>query len=167
MRSLKDRWPVWEFADPVQITHGVLEAQWKALVFLIPSRRLLRHTLLRSSLRFDVSRSCWLGRHDRSSVDIALGQERPDYAGVLVRQGDDDQHLGLSLQHLAQPGTCWRAPNDGLFDHRAGPDGQQPSKRSLAHLGDRAELLLTAGGSLSRRQSQPGGEVPTALEGFG
>src|SRR5215472_17864192 len=40
------RRPVWEFADRVQITQSVLEAQWKALVFPAPSRRLLRHTLL-------------------------------------------------------------------------------------------------------------------------
>jgi hypothetical protein len=57
-------------------------------------------------------------------------------------------------------------PGGGLFDDGAGPDGQQPPKRSLAHPGDRAQLLLTAGGSLPRRQSQPGGEVTTALEGF-
>ena len=36
----------WEFADRVQITRSVLEAQWKALVVPAPSRRLLRHTLL-------------------------------------------------------------------------------------------------------------------------
>src|SRR5215472_2880651 len=40
------RRPVWEFADRVQITQSVLEAQWKALVVPAPSRRLLRHTLL-------------------------------------------------------------------------------------------------------------------------
>src|SRR6516225_4869538 len=40
------RRPVWEFADRVQITRSVLEAQWKALVVPAPSRRLLRHTLL-------------------------------------------------------------------------------------------------------------------------
>ena len=46
MRQDDSRRPVWEFADRVQITHSVLEAQWKALVVPTPSRRLLRHTLL-------------------------------------------------------------------------------------------------------------------------
>ena len=46
MRQEDSRRPVWEFADWVQITRSVLEAQWKALVVAAPSRRLLRHTLL-------------------------------------------------------------------------------------------------------------------------
>src|SRR5215831_17150760 len=46
MRQDDSRRPVWEFADRVQITHSVLEAQWKPLVVPAPSRRLLRHTLL-------------------------------------------------------------------------------------------------------------------------
>src|SRR5215471_13235177 len=46
MRREDSRRPVWEFADRVQITRSVLEAQWKALVVPAPSRRLLRHTLL-------------------------------------------------------------------------------------------------------------------------
>jgi hypothetical protein len=45
MRQEDSRRPVWEFADRVQITQSVLEAQWKALVVPAPSRRLLRHTL--------------------------------------------------------------------------------------------------------------------------
>ena len=46
MRQEDSRRPVWEFADRVQITQSVLEAQWKALVVPAPSHRLLRHTLL-------------------------------------------------------------------------------------------------------------------------
>src|SRR5215510_6810323 len=46
MRQEDSRRPVWEFADRVQITQSVLEAQWKALVVPATSRRLLRHTLL-------------------------------------------------------------------------------------------------------------------------
>src|SRR6516162_4456705 len=46
MRQEDSRRPVWEFADQVQITQSVLEAQWKPLVVPAPSRRLLRHTLL-------------------------------------------------------------------------------------------------------------------------
>src|SRR6476619_3442737 len=46
MRQEDSRRPVWEFADRVQITQSVLEALWKALVVPVPSRRLLRHTLL-------------------------------------------------------------------------------------------------------------------------
>src|SRR6516162_5967943 len=46
LRQEDSRRPVWEFADRVQITHSVLEAQWKALVVPAPSHRLLRHTLL-------------------------------------------------------------------------------------------------------------------------
>jgi hypothetical protein len=51
MRQEDSRRPVREFADWVQITQSVLEAQWKALVVPAPSRRLLRHTLLRSPSR--------------------------------------------------------------------------------------------------------------------
>ena len=36
MRQEHSRRPVWEFADRVQITRSVLEAQWKALV--VPAR---------------------------------------------------------------------------------------------------------------------------------
>jgi len=46
MRQGDSRRPVSEFADRVQINQSVLEAQWKALVVPVPSRRLLRHTLL-------------------------------------------------------------------------------------------------------------------------
>ena len=46
VRQEDSRRPVWEFADPVQITQSVLEALWKALVVPAPSHRLLRHTLL-------------------------------------------------------------------------------------------------------------------------
>jgi hypothetical protein len=56
MRQEDSRRPVWEFADRVQITRSVLEAQWKALVVLVPSRRLLRHTLLSLAL---TSRRSW------------------------------------------------------------------------------------------------------------
>src|SRR6516165_10278087 len=56
MRQEDSRRPVWEFADRVQITHSVLEAQWKALVVPAPSRRLLRHTLL--PLALTSSQSC-------------------------------------------------------------------------------------------------------------
>jgi hypothetical protein len=45
------RRPMWEFAGLVHVTQSVLEALWKALVFLTPSRRLLRHTLLPLALR--------------------------------------------------------------------------------------------------------------------
>src|SRR6185437_15891268 len=55
MRQEDSRRPVWEFADRVQITQSVLEALWKALVVPVPSRRLLRHTLL--SLALTSSRS--------------------------------------------------------------------------------------------------------------
>jgi hypothetical protein len=40
MRQEDSRRPVWVFADRVQITQSVLEAQWKALVVPAPSRRL-------------------------------------------------------------------------------------------------------------------------------
>jgi hypothetical protein len=46
MRQDDSRRPVWEFADRIQITRSVLEAQWKALGVPAPSRGLLRHTLL-------------------------------------------------------------------------------------------------------------------------
>ena len=49
--AMSRRGAVWEFADRFQITFGVLDAQWGTRVFPIPSRRLLRHTLLRVALR--------------------------------------------------------------------------------------------------------------------
>src|ERR1700760_1420186 len=59
MRQEDSRRPVWEFADRVQITPSVLEAQWKALVVPAPSRRLLRHTLLPLALTSSRSRSTY------------------------------------------------------------------------------------------------------------
>jgi hypothetical protein len=59
MRQEDSRRPVWEFADRVQITRSVLEAQWKALVVPAPSRRLLRHTLLPLALTSSRSRSAY------------------------------------------------------------------------------------------------------------
>jgi hypothetical protein len=59
MRHEHSRRPVWEFADRVQITRSVLEAQWKALVVPAPSRRLLRHTLLPLALTSSRSRSAY------------------------------------------------------------------------------------------------------------
>ena len=47
------------FADRVQITQSVLEAQWKALVIPAPSRRLLRHTLLPLALTSSRSSSAY------------------------------------------------------------------------------------------------------------
>src|SRR6516162_4128871 len=58
-RQEDSRRPVWEFADRVQITQSVLEAQWKALVVPAPSRRLLRHTLLPLALAFSRSWSAY------------------------------------------------------------------------------------------------------------
>src|SRR5262249_28794771 len=58
-RQEDSRRPVWEFADWVQITRSVLEAQWKALVVPAPSRRLLRHTLLPLALTSSRSRSAY------------------------------------------------------------------------------------------------------------
>src|SRR4051812_47052411 len=54
------RRPVWEFADRFQITCGVLDARWGTLVFPIPSRRLLRHTLLPIALRLSRSQPATL-----------------------------------------------------------------------------------------------------------
>src|SRR5262249_7138156 len=59
MRQEDSRRPVWEFADRVQITQSVLEAQWKALVVPAPSCRLLRHTLLPLSLTSSRSSSAY------------------------------------------------------------------------------------------------------------
>src|SRR6516162_771196 len=59
MRQEDSRRPVWEFADWVQITHSVLEAQWKPLVVPAPSRRLLRHTLLPLTLTSSRPRSAY------------------------------------------------------------------------------------------------------------
>jgi hypothetical protein len=59
MRQEDSRRPVWEFADRVQITQSVLEARWKALVVPVPSRRLLRHTLLPLTLTSSQSWSAY------------------------------------------------------------------------------------------------------------
>src|SRR5215468_2549601 len=94
-RQEDSRRPVWEFADRVQITHSVLEAQWKALVVPAPSLRVLRHTLLPLALTHVLAIVVSLRRRGRSSVDGTLDQQGPDDAGHLVGQSDGDQHFGL------------------------------------------------------------------------
>ena len=74
--------PVWEFADRVQITRSVLEAQWKVLVFPTPSRRLLRYSP--SARPHVLAIVVSLGRRGRSSVAAAFDQQGPDDAGHLV-----------------------------------------------------------------------------------
>lgn len=66
---LSSRWPVWEFADRNHITHGVLVAQWKALVLPVPFRRLWCHTLLRSFASTD---DLWSARGYAAAATGAL-----------------------------------------------------------------------------------------------
>src|SRR5690242_970960 len=83
------RRPVWEFADRVQITPSVLEAQVESpgcpspvsptVAPYSPSAR--PHVLaIAVSLR----------RHGRSSVGAAFDQQGPDDAGHLVGQSNSD-----------------------------------------------------------------------------
>jgi hypothetical protein len=123
MRQEDSRRPVWEFADRVQITQSVLEAQWKALVVPAPSRRLLRHTLLPLTpyvFPIVVSLRC----RGRSSVGAAFDQEGPDDAGHLVGQSDGDQHFRLASQHLRKPGAFGCPAPAGLLNHGTRPNDQ-------------------------------------------
>src|SRR3569832_1301454 len=79
------------------------EARWKALVLPIPSRRLLRHTLLRPATSSDDLWSWRSSRHDRSPVILALRQQRPGGPGGLVGKRHGDQHARLARQHLLEP----------------------------------------------------------------
>src|SRR5262245_9331365 len=59
MRQEDSRRPVWEFADRVQITPSVLEAQGEALVVPAPTDRLLGHTVLPLAITSPRSRSAY------------------------------------------------------------------------------------------------------------
>ena len=62
-------------------------------------------------LRFDASRSLPAsGRQRRSSVNLALRQQRPDDAGRLVGQGHGHQHARLARQHLGSSQEPGGAP---------------------------------------------------------
>ena len=81
-----------------------LEARCHVLVFPIPSLDRCAIPLLRPSHPSTASRSWWrLGRHDRSSIHLTLGQQSPDDPGHLVGQRDPHQHRRLAGQHAPKP----------------------------------------------------------------
>ena len=111
MRQDDSRRPVWEFADRVQITRSVLEAQWKVLVFPPPSRRLLRYSP--SARPYVLAIVVSLRHRGRSSVGAAFDQQGPDDAGHLVGQSDGNQHFRLASQHLRKPDPLRSLPSAG------------------------------------------------------
>ena len=163
MRQEDSRRPVWEFADRVEITHSVLEAQWKALVVPAPSRRLLRHTLLPLALTSSRSWSAY-ARRGRSSVGAAFDQQGPDDAGHLVGQSNGDQHFRLASQHLRKPRALGCPAPAGLLNHGTRADDQQAADRPFTAFGNGTEFLLAAGRFLQRRQPEPGCEIAPGRE---
>src|SRR6516165_1408795 len=143
MRQEDSRRPVWEFADRVQITQSVLEAQWKSsgcpspvsptVAPYSPSAR--PHVLaIVVSLR----------RCDRGSVGAAFDQQGPDDAGHLVGQSNGDQHFRLASQHLRKPRALWCPAPAGLLNHSTRPNDQQAADRPFTAFRNGTEFLLAA-----------------------
>src|SRR5262249_25557120 len=159
MRQEDSRRPVWEFADRVQITQSVLEAQWKALVVPAPSLRLLRHTLLPLALTHVLAIVVSLRRRGRSSVDGTLDQHDPADPGHLVGQSDGDQHFWLARQHLRKPRALGCPAPAGLLNYGTCPNDQQAADRPFTAFQNGTGFLLAAGRFLQRRQSELGREI--------
>src|SRR6476660_7740856 len=125
-----------------------------------PSRRLLRHTLLRPTTSPTTSGppgsppDC-----DRSPVCLLLDKQAPDDPRHLVGERDRYQHARFASQHLFEPRPPRRTAFACLLYDGATANDEQASERAFAHLGYCAELLLTARRSLERCETQPGGKV--------
>src|SRR3954462_2230360 len=101
----------------------------------------------------------------RSPINAPLDQQGPDKAGRLVGQGHGDQHLRLARQPPRQPRARGCAALTGPADHRTRAEDEQTPDGPLAHLRDRAELLLAAGRFLQGRQPEPSVDAPFRARG--
>src|SRR5918993_2516429 len=133
-----------------------------------PASPTLRHTCPSTSSprRQPHARPC-LRSDGRSSVDPALGEQRPALGGGLVGERDNTQHWRLAREHPAEPGAGRHAFALGPAHHAAGGDDEKTWGRALAQGGGSAEPLLAAARVLHGREADPGGEVPTRSEALG
>ena len=161
------RGPVWEFADRFQKN-------------LARSRRLSINWFSRSRLTTVAPHSpstsaCFtaphdegdLCRHRRSSIDPAMGKQRPDYSSHLVSQRDPHKHTRFACHHAGQPRSRHRTFAGGPTGNCARPNDEQTSQRSFSHPRGLAQPFLAAAGVLDCRTTQPCGKVAPSSEGRG
>src|SRR3954465_15074209 len=156
------RGPVWEFADRVQITAAY--SRYGGAHWLSRSRLADRCAMPSFRSPHALAAPARLRGRRRSPINAPLDQQGPDNAGRLVGQGYGDQHLRLARQHPRPPRARGCAALTGPADHRTRTEDEQTPDGPLAHLRDRAELLLAAGRFLQGRQPEPGGEVAPGPE---
>jgi Helicase HerA, central domain len=132
----------------------VLEARCRKLVFPIPSRQPLRHTLLPTILHLrrphDRARVI-LRRRDRSSVDPALRQQCPVDPRCLVSRCHRYQHPRLACRHSGEPRSRRSASHTGLAHDSACSDDEEAPYGSLAHPRGFAETLFLPAEALDER----------------
>lgn len=106
------------------------------------------------------------GLGSRHPIIFLPRRHGPDHSRHLVRQRDRCNHLRLARDEVREPAV--RAPPlaNHPADHAHGPDDEQSPDIDLAHFADGAELGLAARGSLARHETEPGGEVASAVEGI-
>src|SRR3982750_9284 len=156
------RGPVWEFADRVQITAAY--SRYGVAHWLSRSRLADRCAMPSFRSPHALAAPARLRGRRRSPINAPPYQPGPDDAGRLVGQGHGGPHLRLARQHPRQPRARWCAALTGPANHRTGAEDEQTPDGALAHLRDRAELLLAAGRFLQGRQPEPGGEVAPGPE---
>ena len=164
--AMSRRGAVWEFADRFQITFGVLDAQWGTRVFPIPSRRLLRHTLLRVALR--PRGPGWLTRPAPEPADAAFRPGEPTRHGPSrLAKARVTSILGLetaSVQATMLPvlRADWPAGH-----HGTGSQDKQAADSSLSLFRGGAKLLLAAGRFLQRPQPEPNTKIAPGAKVLG
>ena len=100
-------------------------------------------------------------------VVLAAGEQRPDDARVLRREGDCRDIVRAAPAQALRPAALGIAALRGHAQHRAGAVNEQGAQVHIAVLGHGAESLLAAGGMLPRREPEPSGELATVVEHLG
>jgi hypothetical protein len=89
-----------------------------------------------------------------------MHQERPNGAGILVRQRDCRHILVASAHEFRQPAFCQVRLVLSDSDHRSGTMNQQGSQVGIPAFADAQQGGLAAAGVLLGHQAQPGGQLP-------
>ena len=168
VRLFTCRGPVWEFAERVQFNFA--RSRRVSMIWFSRSRLFDRSAILsvRPSHTLAARSTSGLSLYDRRSISSAFRHQCPHDARRLVGQGDDHQHGRLALKHPLQSHGSPVAP----FAHCPAHEALAPminSRRRVRSpmLGCLAEFLLSACGTLQRREAEPGREVAASLKRCG